>query len=146
MQMRDSNANPRDRKTLYSLPSLAALVTAVGVTACGSSSITNPAFQPEIANTTDSFQLQATGVTNVTQTLTYSWQNTGTLANVDQSGTVSAGTATLVILDAQGTYVYTGDLKSTGSFTSSTGQAGTWTIKVVLSGVSGTLNFRVQKG
>lgn len=146
MEKRDSTANPRDRKTLYRLPSLAALVTAVGVTACGGSGITNPAFQPEIANTTDSFQLQATGVSKVTQTLTYSWQNTGTLANIDQSGTISSGAATLVLLDAQGTQVYVGDLTSTGSFTSSAGQAGAWTIKIILSGVSGTLNFRVQKG
>jgi len=146
MEKRDSTANPRDRKTLYSLPSLAALVTAVGVTACGSSSITNPAFQPEIANTTDSFQLQATGVNDVTQTLTYAWQNTGTLANVDQSGAISSGTAILTILDAQGRQVYSGELASTGSYTSGPGQAGAWTIEITLSGVSGTLNVRVQKG
>jgi hypothetical protein len=47
-----------------------ALATLVVVAAaCGSNSVTNPQFQPEISNATDNFQFQATGVANVTQTL-----------------------------------------------------------------------------
>jgi hypothetical protein len=63
---------------------------------------------------------------------------------VDQSGTISAGTATLTIRDAAGTQVYTKSLTTTGSFVTSAGQSGAWTIQLVLNGVSGTLNFRVQ--
>lgn len=116
----------------------------LALAACGSDSVTNPLFEPEVANLPDNFQFQATAVSHVSQTVTYNWQNSGTTANVDQSGSIT-GTATLRIRDAGGSVVYTGDLTSTGSFTSSPGTAGTWTIQLVLADVSGDLNFRVQK-
>lgn len=121
---------------------LAAL--AMIVSACGSDSITNPLFEPEITNVAGNFQLQASAVTRVTQTLSFTWQNSATTANIDQSGSITAGTATLRLRDASGAVVYTGDLTDTGSFTSSAGNAGAWTIQLVLSEVSGNLNFRVQ--
>ncbi len=105
----------------------------------------NPKFQPEVANLTDNFQFQATGVTNVSQTLNYTWQNTGTAANVNQATTLTAGSATLTIFDASGTQVYTRSLTDNGTFATSTGTTGAWRINLALSGVSGTLNFRVQK-
>ncbi len=119
-------------------------VLAMLASACGSDSITDPRFEPEINNVPGSFQLQASGLSRVTQTLSYNWQNSATTANIDQSGVITAGTATLRLRDAGGTVVYTGDLTDTGSFTTSAGAAGTWTIQLVLSGVSGNLNFRVQ--
>lgn len=108
-------------------------------------SLNNPAFQPQITNQTDNFALQATNVTNVTQTLQYPWQNTGTSANVNQATVLTAGTATLTILDAAQQQVYTNSLTANGTFPTTTGTTGNWTIRLVLSGVSGTLNFRVQK-
>ena len=102
-------------------------------------------FQPEIANLTDNFQLQATNVRNVTSTLDYTWQNTGTSANVNQATVASAGTATLTIQDGQSAQVYTKDLTANGTFQTSAGSAGAWKIHVVLTNFSGTLNFRVQK-
>ncbi|HEU4997279.1 MAG TPA: hypothetical protein VFT29_20825 [Gemmatimonadaceae bacterium] len=102
-------------------------------------------FQPEIANATDSFQLQATGVRSVTNTFEYTWQNTGTTANVNQATVVIAGTATLTILDAQGQQVYAKDLAQNGTFQTSAGNAGAWKIRMALTNYSGTLNFRVQK-
>ena len=50
----------------------------------GCSNSTNPlaAFQPEIGNATDNFQFQATGITNVTTTVEYTWQNTGTRVTI----------------------------------------------------------------
>jgi len=113
---------------------------------CGSgNSSLNPQFQPQVANATDTFQFQSTGVTNVSETLNYTWQNTGIAANVDQATTVIAGSAVVMIRDAAGTQVYSAGLQTNGSFQSATGQAGNWTIQVVLQGYSGTLNFRVQK-
>ncbi|MFT6502422.1 MAG: hypothetical protein ACJASQ_002548 [Crocinitomicaceae bacterium] len=102
------------------------------------------AFQPEILNIPDSFSLQATGLDKVSDNLTYTWSNSGTVANIDQSSVISEGTATLTIEDAQGTEVYTKDLSVDGSFTSSTGVSGNWTITVDLSKVKGDLNFTVQ--
>jgi hypothetical protein len=84
-------------------------------------------------------------VQGTTQTLTYSWENTGAAANIDQSGQISSGAARLTLRDASGTELYTRALTDTGTFTSASGAAGNWRIEVRLDNVSGTLNFRVQK-
>ena len=111
----------------------------------GGNSALNSQFQPQVANQQDNFQFQSTGVQNVTQTLTYTWQNTGTAASINQACTAAPGTAFLHLLDAGGNSVYSADLAANGTFSSITGTAGTWTIRVVLTNVNGTLNFRVQK-
>lgn len=103
------------------------------------------AFQPEIINNPDSFSLQATGLDKVTDVLSYTWSNSGTVANVDQSSVINSGTAILTIEDSQGTEVYSKDLSIDGSFTTSAGVAGEWTIKVDLTKVNGDLNFTAQK-
>ena len=112
---------------------------------CGSSNKSLAPFQPQINNIADNFQLQATGVNNVTSTLTYTWQNTGTSATVNQSCAISAGTAMLVILDNNGTQVYSNNLTVNGTFATSAGVTGNWTIRVTLNSNSGDLNFRAQK-
>jgi hypothetical protein len=114
------------------------------IAACGGN-LLGPQNQLEVTNGTDSFQLQAIALDNISQTLSYTWQNTGTSANVDQSGIVASGAATLTITDAAGTEVYRRSLIQTGSFITSAGTSGSWTIEVSLSGVTGALNFRVQK-
>jgi hypothetical protein len=113
--------------------------------ACGDSNVLGPDNQLEVANLTDNFQLQATAIVDVSETLSYVWQNTGTSANVNQSGNLTAGSASLTIRDDAGTQVYQGDLAETGTFQTATGVTGDWTITVVLNGMSGSLNFRVQK-
>lgn len=115
------------------------------VAACGDSNPIAPSNQPEIGNNTDNFQFQASNLTNTSQTLIYSWVNTGTAANVDQSGAISSGQATVILRDAANAQVYSGDLRNTGTFISSNGGSGTWRIEVRLTDVTGTLNFRVQK-
>lgn len=129
------------RSKYLCLPLLLVLVGCGG----GYNSALNPQFQPQVANATDNFQFQSTGVTNVSQTLTYTWQNTGITADVDQATTVTAGTAVVVLKDAAGTQVYSAGLQNNGSFHAATGQTGNWTIQVTLQGYSGTINFRVQK-
>lgn len=102
-------------------------------------------FEPEITNATDNFQLQATGVTAVASTLSYSWANTGTRATVNHSTTTAAGTAQLIIRDASGTIVYDKALVPSLNEPTATGTPGNWTIQLRLADYSGTLNFRVQK-
>ena len=102
-------------------------------------------FQPEITNATDNFQLQATGVTALTSTLSYSWANTGTRATVNHSTTTTAGTAQLTIRDAGGTVVYSKALVPSLNEPTATGTPGNWTIQLRLANYSGTLNFRTQK-
>ena len=117
----------------------------VCVAACDDSNPIGPSNQPEIANSTDNFQFQASNLTRTSQTLTYSWVNTGTAANVDQSGAITAGQAVVTLRDGSNAQVYSADLSNTGTFVSSSGASGTWRIEVRLTDVTGTVNFRVQK-
>jgi hypothetical protein len=125
------------------------VLTAVlfSLTACGNGggSALNPKFQPQVANLADNFQFQSTAVTNVTETLTYKWTNSGIAATVDQATSVTTGQAVIAIKDAAGVQVYSAGLQNNGTFDTATGQTGSWTIIVQLTNYSGTINFRVQK-
>ena len=115
-------------------------------TACSNDS-TGPLapFEPQINNIQDSFEFQATGVTNVTWTFEYTWANSGTAANVNQATTITAGTAVVTLFDASGTQVYTQSLSANGTFPTSAGTTGNWKVKVVFTNYSGTVNFRAEK-
>jgi hypothetical protein len=128
-----------------SIPAIAALVVIVLAAACGNSTGPLAPFQPQISNVADNFQFQATGVTNVTWTFTYAWANSGDSATVNQSTTVTGGSATLTISDNNGTQLYSQALSANGTFGMTKGVRGSWTIKVVFTNYSGTVNFRVQK-
>jgi hypothetical protein len=125
----------------------ALLVLLAAISACGggSSNPIAPQFQPQVINNVDSFSFQVTGVQNASSTLNYSWQNSGTTATVNQSASISGGSATLVILDASGTQVYSQSLSANGTFVTAAGTTGLWTIRVVFSGTNGTVNFRSDK-
>lgn len=126
---------------------LSVLIIAAMMVGCGGSNPASPLdpFSPEIINGVDSFELQATNVTDVTATVDYAWENTGTSANIDQSTTTASGTATLVMWDASGSEVYNAPLATSGSVSTSAGSSGTWTIRLILGNYDGTLNFRAQK-
>jgi hypothetical protein len=104
-----------------------------------------PGIEPEVINAVDNFQFQVTALENYTGTLTYTWANTGTMAKGNHSSAVTSGTTTLVLLDGAGAQVYAEDLAQNGDYFSSVGATGDWTVRVVLTGASGTLNFRVDK-
>ena len=124
----------------------AGLLVAFAMLGCGGgNSALNPQFQPQVANLQDNFQFQTTGINNVTQTLTYKWQNSGTGASINQASSVAPGTVFLHLTDMNGKAVYAADLAANGTFTSIAGTPGTWTVEVVLTNATGTLNFRVQK-
>ena len=119
-------------------------VSAALLGACGSDPV-SPGIQPEIVNVADSFSYQVTDVQNLTYSTSYSWQNSGAQATVDQSTTVTGGSATLVVLDANGAQVYSRSLADNGSFESAIGTAGSWVIRVTYGDANATVNFRVQK-
>lgn len=110
-----------------------------------SDNVIGPENELEVTNATDTFQWQVTALDQVTQTLTYTWSMTGTVADVNQSANPSGGTATLRIQDDAGVEVYSRSLAENGTFQTTAGSAGNWTITVVLDGVTGAVNFRVQK-
>ncbi len=122
---------------------LAAAFLAIG---CSSSdNVVGPENEPEVTNNADNFQWQVSDLVGVTQTFTYGWSNTGVSANINQASALTGGTAVLTVDDADGTEVYSGSLGDNGTFQSSSGTAGNWTVTVVLTNASGTLNFRLQK-
>jgi cell division FtsZ-interacting protein ZapD len=85
-------------------------------------------------------------VQNYTGTASYSWQNSGAQATINQSATLTSGTATVVLLDANGTQVYSSSLSNNGTFQSNVGVAGMWTVRVSYDvATSPAINFRVQK-
>ena len=127
------------------LTGVAVLMAIAVLAACGNSTGPLAPFQPQISNVADNFQFQATGVTDVTWTFTYNWSNSGDSATVNQATTVAGGAATLTIYDKNGTQLYSQSLSANGTFGMTKGVAGSWSIKVVFTNYSGTVNFRVQK-
>lgn len=63
---------------------------------------------------------------------------------MNQANTVVGGSAQLSISDNNGTLVYFGSFGN-GTFGTTKGVHGSWTIRVILHNYSGTLNVRVQK-
>ena len=121
------------------------LTTIAVLAACSNSTGPLAPFQPQISNLADNFQFQATGVTNATWTYTYSWSNSADTATVNQATTVTGGAAVLTVFDKNGTQLYSQSLNANGTFGMIKGVAGIWTVRVVFTGYSGTVNFRVQK-
>jgi hypothetical protein len=116
----------------------------VGLAACDGGNLIGPENEPEVNNATDSFQWQVSNLDNVSQILTYTWQNTAAVANVNQATSPSGGSANITIRDAEGKQVYSRGLSENGTFQTDSGVGGSWTIVVELSSASGTFNFRVQ--
>ena len=125
---------------------LLAVSLAIATSGCSDKNTTNPIsqFSPEIINNPDAFEFQISDAENVTTTVTYSWENSGTGASIDQSCAITAGTAVITVLDANDVQVYTSDLSIGGSHPTDTGVSGTWTISVNFQDVSGTVNFRAE--
>ena len=119
--------------------------TALLVAACENGTTSELDFEPQVVNVTDNFEFEVGDLDAETQSLNYFWENTGTVANVNQDGSVFGGNASLEILDAREKRVYFRDLGATGTFTTTAGEPGSWTIRIVLAQVGGMVNFRVQK-
>ena len=124
---------------------LSAVFGAAFIAACGGGDATAPRYQPQVSNVANNFAFQVTALDKVTDDLQYLWQNDGSSANVTQSPSTLSGTVTLIILDASGTQVYSRSLAENGTFATSTGTSGKWTVKVHFSQTSGAVNFRIQK-
>lgn len=97
----------------------------------------------EIRNIPDTFEFLVSELEHVTRTSEYPWENSGAAVSVYQSTALTAGTARLVILDAGGTQVYSRSLAENGTFDSTAGTPGMWTIRVIFTGATGTVTFRV---
>jgi hypothetical protein len=104
-----------------------------------------PQLEPQVVNLRNSFAFQATNLLGVNQDVTYSWQIDGTTATVDQSPTALLGNATVFVTDSRGVQVYQRSLAENGSFVTTTGVPGTWTIRLRFSDASGDVALQLQK-
>jgi len=129
------------------IPVIAVAASLIAIVGCGSDNPVAPlsAFQPEIVNNQDAFSFQATNVQNVNTTLTYTWPNSGAQATVNHSSVITAGSAAVTLYDANDSLVYTRGLVASANEPSTVGVAGNWRLVVILTNVSGTLNFSTQK-
>ena len=125
------------------IPGLVLAFTALA--ACSTENVIGPGNQLQVTNVADDFQFQVSSLSNVTQTLSYSWSNTGDSANVNQASSLTGGSATLTIRGPTGTLLYQSALQNNGTFHTLKDATGAWQIQVVMSKANGTLNFRVQK-
>lgn len=126
-------------------PMLAALFVLSMLAAACEDSATGPGVEPEIRNNPDSFEFQVSELDRYSGTLTYTWSNSGAVANVNQSAALTGGSAQLTVLDRNGNQVYSRSLTENGTYVTAQGQTGSWQIRVVFTDATGTLNFRVQK-
>ena len=122
----------------------AGMTLVLALAACDGARIIGPANQLEVANVPGTFEWQVTALRRVTQTLTYTWTNPGATANVNQASSLSSGTATLVVRDAANVQVYPRSLSDNGTFNTTVGASGAWTVVVTLTDAHGTLNFRLD--
>jgi hypothetical protein len=123
----------------------ATTIVVLAIWACDSANPIGPDNQLEVNAAADNFQFQISALDNVSEDLSYTWENTGTQATVDISQAITGGTAILTITDADGTTVHQDDLGSANNTDTSVGVAGTWRIDIELAGATGTINFRVQR-
>lgn len=125
----------------------ATVVALLVLGACSDSgSILGPDNQVQVSNVADAFHWQASSLADVTDTETYSWAVTTTMASVNHSNAALSGTATVTVTDADGTQVYTAALSdaSNGDAVTTAGVAGTWTVVVTLSGATTDhINFQL---
>jgi len=126
------------------LPTLALALLAMG---CGSSNnnALAPQFQPEVVNTPNvAFSFQATGLTDVSDALSYTWSVSSGSIVIHPATNTTGGTLTLNIKDATGAVIYNGPVPATGDISPPTGTAGPWKVRVTLAQYSGTINFALQ--
>lgn len=115
------------------------------LTGCGGGNLIGPTNQLEVGTAVDNFQFQVSNLDNVSQGLSYTWENTGDQATVDISQAITAGSVILTIRDADGTVVHEEDIRQDNDTDTAVGVAGRWTIEFQLDEVTGTFNVIAQR-
>ena len=123
-----------------------ALALAVSISgACDTRIPPVPQLDPQVVNLRNSFNFQAVNLLGVFEDVTYRWQIDGTTATVAQTPTALLGGATVFVTDAKGVQVYQRSLAENGSFTTSAGVPGTWTIRLHFADAPGDVAVQLAK-
>jgi len=123
---------------------LATMLLPAMIAGCSDANVLGPGNQVQVANNPGTFEWQATAMDKIKETQSYQWVSNDTIANVNQSSSLSGGSASLQVMDADGVQVYLRGLDQNGTFQTSAGTAGTWTINIVMDQASGAINFRLD--
>ena len=123
----------------YALAALALLA------ACETAIVSEPVYQPQVINAPNNFAYQVTGLDLFTSDAIYSWVSDGRPASVLQSPTLLTGAVTLFIADATGVQVYQRSLAENGTFLTTAGAPGTWTVRLKFLDASGSATFHLTK-
>lgn len=97
----------------------------------------------EVSIVPDRFDFAVSDLERYTSSREYRWSNSGAVVSVYQN-TDLTGNAELVILDAGGAQVYSRSLADNGTFESTAGTPGAWTIRIAFSRATGTVLFHVR--
>ena len=133
----------RARHLLSTALALGLALTASG--ACDTRIQPVPQLEPQVVNLRNSFNFQAVNLLGVFEDVTYKWQIDGTTATVDQSPTALLGDATVFVTDAKGVQVYQRSLAENGSFTTTAGVPGTWTIRLRFNDATGDVAVQLNR-
>ena len=133
----------RARHLLSTALALGLALTASG--ACDTRIQPVPQLEPQVVNLRNSFNFQAVNLIGVIQEVTYQWQIDGTTATVAQNPTALLGDATVFVTDAKGVQVYQRSLAENGSFTTTAGVPGTWTIRLRFNDASGDVAVQLNR-
>ena len=128
------------RRPLARAAALALLGAAV---ACADSVVrqVGPVNDPELVNVPDSLYFIASDLENVNDQFTWSWENTGTRAEVIHRAFIHHGYGILTIDDAVGTRVDSTLLEWELDASTAAGVPGTWTVTLILAGARGRAEF-----
>lgn len=128
---------PRARRAL----GIAAVVFTATVAFLNCTDVISP-YVPVVTDSLDYFEYSAP-VNGVTATSRYFWPTTGTAATVNLMSAVTAGTATITIVDDDSALIFSHALDGSGPVGTGSGPAGFWRIVVTLTDARGTLHFTV---
>ena len=129
------------------LPSWRSAVCALAITpimtiTCGDPLFISP--EVDVLNQPDDFELRVSAMADLSETLAYDWENSGTRARVEQQSALTDGDATLLIEDAAGTIVHAFDLAPDGHLLTEAGVPGTWRVTIAFDDTDGSVHVHLR--
>jgi len=122
----------------------ASLAVAFGAGCSNPAETLGPKNDVQITNLVGHFQLTVDDMQNVTTTLTFPWNNPGTYATILHESFVPHGTTLLIVLDADGTEVYNGELLYQLEDRTLDGAPGEWTVTFSLDKTVGQIDVTLD--
>lgn len=98
----------------------------------------------QVTNRSDFFEFKIGDAKTFTMSQNYAWWNPDSSAAVRQDSGIQAGEALVEIRDADGSVVYSKNLREQGTMVSLKGKPGMWSVKVTLDKADGSVHFQVE--